>query len=245
MTKPSDLTLLVVDDDDSLRETLVFEFELKGYKVLSAGSGNEGFKVVQNNQVDLVISDIRMPDGTGIDLLRNIKDRNARMPVIIFITAFSDLSQEEAFEMGVDAVLSKPFDRKVILQTVERALLGSEKRIATLPQQSADGKIEANYESWSVATSSQQLTLGLRGFFSQEVSSAPEPGKLVRFDFSFSKEPSRPIKGIGRVEWKRKAAIGKLHRGCGISIEYLEPESREPILEWIKNYQGRSTIPLS
>lgn len=242
-------TLLVVDDDDSLRETLVFEFELRGFRVLSAASGNEGFRIVQNEKVDLVISDIRMPDGTGIDLLRNIKDRDTRIPVIIFITAFSDLTPEEAFEMGVEAVLTKPFDRKLILSMVERALMPLETRLAQKPAAAAGSAepkpVQANYESWDAARREHQLHVGAGGLFTSAVEQLPEPGTMAAVDFSFRKDPARPIKGLARVEWRRTQESKGLPAGGGLSLEYLEPESRAGILEWIREFEGRAKIPRS
>lgn len=242
-------TLLVVDDDDSLRETLVFEFELRGFRVLSAASGNEGFRIVQNEKVDLVISDIRMPDGTGIDLLRNIKDRDSRIPVIIFITAFTDLTPEEAFEMGVEAVLSKPFDRKLIVSMVERALMPAEARLAQKPaadpQSPEPRPVRASYASWEAARRDHELNIGAGGIFTSAIEQLPEVGKMARIDFSFRDQPNRPIQGLARVEWRRTQQTAGLPAGGGLSLEYLEPESRPSMLQWIREFQGRAKIPRS
>ena len=114
--------ILIVDDDDALRNTIVFDFKRKGFNVLSADNGAAAFEVVKQNKIDLVLSDIRMPGGDGMSLLESIRKYNSKIPVVIFATGFADYTEDECISKGALKVLTKPFDRAVLLSSVMKAL---------------------------------------------------------------------------------------------------------------------------
>ena len=68
-----DYSILIVDDEDAQRNVLKGYLEKKGYKIFSASSGTDGIKAVQNNLIDIVLSDFKMPDKTGLEVLRRSK----------------------------------------------------------------------------------------------------------------------------------------------------------------------------
>lgn len=115
-------TILVVDDDAFLREAITFDLELLGASTVEAGNGEEAFGVVQSRHVDAVISDIRMPKVSGIELLEKIRERNAKSPYVILITGFAEFKKEEMIKKGANAVLSKPMDRKVMHELLTQLL---------------------------------------------------------------------------------------------------------------------------
>lgn len=110
--------VLVVDDDDDLRELVALDFGNKGYDVRTAASGDEAFRLVQQAPVDLVLSDLRMPSGDGLDLLKRIVALDAPRPAVILMTGFADLSSEQARALGADALVAKPFDRSALFAAV-------------------------------------------------------------------------------------------------------------------------------
>ncbi len=114
-------TLLVVEDEADLREPLVMIFEELGCKVFEASNGVEGFQIACRESLDLVISDIRMPGGDGIELLKNIKGRGGSTPIIL-ITGFSPLSAQETAALGAAAILAKPFEVCDLEQAAARIL---------------------------------------------------------------------------------------------------------------------------
>jgi CheY-like chemotaxis protein len=113
--------VLVVDDDEDLRELVALDFANRGYDVRTAASGDEAYGVVKQAPVDLVLSDVRMPSGDGIDLLKRIVALEAPRPAVILMTGFADLNKEQAYALGADALVAKPFDRSALFATV-RAL---------------------------------------------------------------------------------------------------------------------------
>ncbi len=113
--------VLVVDDDEDLREIVAEDFIQRGYDVRTAAGGDEAFRLVQQAPVDLVLSDLRMPSGDGIDLLKHIVALKAPRPDVILMTGFADLNSEQAHALGAAALVGKPFDRSALFATV-RAL---------------------------------------------------------------------------------------------------------------------------
>lgn len=119
-------TILIADDDESLRRVLEFQLQEAGYKVLSATDGSEAFEVFTTNEVDSVITDLRMPNLSGLELLEKIKAVNAETPVIV-VTAFGEVETAvAAVKAGAFDYITKPFNRDEILLTLERALTFSQ-----------------------------------------------------------------------------------------------------------------------
>jgi DNA-binding NtrC family response regulator len=102
-------TLLIVDDEPDLRGILSSELEYLGAKVYQAENVTAAKLIIDQHHIDLVISDIRMPGETGIDLLNYIKSKSSDAPPVILITGFADITNQSAIEQGAAALLSKPF----------------------------------------------------------------------------------------------------------------------------------------
>ena len=101
--------ILVVDDEPVLREVLVEELRFEGHQVWEATGGIEGLEIVRNNELDVVISDIRMPKGDGVELLKAIKNINPTKPIVFLITGFTDYQEKVLLDLGAEAVVRKPF----------------------------------------------------------------------------------------------------------------------------------------
>lgn len=114
--------ILIVDDDETLRDTLVFDFKRKGFNVFSAENGNRALEIVRSTQIHLVLSDIRMPGGDGISLLETLRKIDPNIPVVIFLTGFAEITEEDCIKKGAKKVIPKPFDRKQLFSSVMEAL---------------------------------------------------------------------------------------------------------------------------
>lgn len=109
--------ILVVDDEVVLREILRYEFEKAGFEVFEAGSGNEGWDMFRSKPTDVVVTDIRMPNGDGLELLDRIKEKDKTARVVL-VTGYSDISLDEAKQRGASAMLGKPYQFKELLDAV-------------------------------------------------------------------------------------------------------------------------------
>lgn len=114
--------ILVVDDEKGMRDFLLIMLQKDGYEVVSAENGAEALSLLQREIFDLVISDVKMPDTNGIDLLRAIKDLSAET-VVIMITAYGTTeSAVEAMKLGAYDYITKPFKVDEIRLIIQKAL---------------------------------------------------------------------------------------------------------------------------
>ncbi|MDQ3132677.1 MAG: sigma-54 dependent transcriptional regulator [Acidobacteriota bacterium] len=121
MNKPN-RKILIADDDDSLRRVLEFQLQEAGFQVLTAENGAQGLEIFSSDAVDCLITDWRMPQLSGAELLKRAGAINSEVPIIV-ITAFGDVETAvEAMRGGAFDFITKPFNRQAILLTVEKAL---------------------------------------------------------------------------------------------------------------------------
>ncbi len=124
-------TILIVDDEKSMRDLLSIMLRKQGYTVLTAEGGEQAKRIVTEETVDLVISDIAMPDGDGIDLLRYVKQSSPSTAVIMITAYASPKTAVESLKLGAIDYITKPFDveeiRLVVRQAFDRRkLIGKE-----------------------------------------------------------------------------------------------------------------------
>jgi len=114
--------ILVVDDDDALREMMALALTKEGYRVEHAGSAAEGIAALRENGFDLVIADIYLGDGTGLDLVNAIAERQSDTGIILVTARGSVETAAFARSHGVFDYLAKPFELEHLLGRVEAAL---------------------------------------------------------------------------------------------------------------------------
>ena len=113
--------ILVVDDDTAMREMLVSLFRDRAYRVQQAGSAAEALEKAGDEPFDVILSDIRMPGKTGIEMVGELRELRPDTPVVL-MTAFGSIdSAVESMRAGAFDYITKPFEPDAILLTVERA----------------------------------------------------------------------------------------------------------------------------
>lgn len=115
-------SLLVVDDDDEIRELLEFDLAQSGYKIDTASDGFEGLEKAVNNFYDLVLLDVMMPKMNGFEVCKNIRKSKPELPVLLLTAKGTIDDKTQGFDCGADDYLVKPFDIQEVLLRV-RALL--------------------------------------------------------------------------------------------------------------------------
>lgn len=114
--------ILIADDDNSLRRVLEFQLRENGYETITAADGLSALEQFTSQQVDCLITDLRMPGLSGLELLRRVRAINRDVPVTV-ITAFGEVETAvEAMRAGAFDYITKPFNRDQILLTIEKAL---------------------------------------------------------------------------------------------------------------------------
>jgi DNA-binding response OmpR family regulator len=115
-------TILVIEDDRALREGLVLNFELHGYRVDAAADGEEGMQKAFDARPDLIVLDIMLPGWSGLDILTELRDRNENVPVLILSARGTTDNKVEGLNIGADDYLAKPFELPELLARVEAML---------------------------------------------------------------------------------------------------------------------------
>ena len=112
--------VLIVDDDDRLREYVRVNLEMEGYTVHEAGSAEEGMEVLDESRPDLVLLDVMIPKVDGWEMLQRMHDRHGvgSIPVVMFSGKVDEGAVGEAAERGAQSFIGKPFDpQELIAQT--------------------------------------------------------------------------------------------------------------------------------
>jgi DNA-binding NtrC family response regulator len=103
-------SILIIDDEKSQRDVLSGYLKKKGYTIFIAISGEDGIKIAKENLIDIILSDFKMPDMTGIEVLEEVKKMNPEISFIM-ITAFGTVENAvRAMRLGADDYISKPVD---------------------------------------------------------------------------------------------------------------------------------------
>ena len=116
------IRVLIVEDEKLIRWSLHQKFEARGYQVTDAETGQEGLESLDADIYDLIMLDYKLPDMTGLDVLRKLRETDSDV-VVIMMTAFSSIeSAVDAIKLGAYDYVAKPFDMDQLLRTADKAL---------------------------------------------------------------------------------------------------------------------------
>ena len=128
MTAPAGPELLIVDDEAGIVEMLSIVFKNEGYRVTTARSCTEGLALLEASRPDLVLTDVKMPDGSGFEILKRSRELAPSVPVVMITAYTTTKTAIEALKSGAYDYISKPFDVEEMKHVVARAL--ERKRLA-------------------------------------------------------------------------------------------------------------------
>lgn len=115
------IKVLIVDDEEVMRSLMIKILEKAGYKVITANGGIAARQILAEQPIDLVLSDVKMPDMNGFDLLKEIKANYPHIAVIM-MTAYADsYTIKDALIYGADEYITKPFKHYEVTVVMERA----------------------------------------------------------------------------------------------------------------------------
>jgi DNA-binding NtrC family response regulator len=117
--KPS---ILIVDDDEVMQQTLSDVLKKKGYEVFSVSAGNGALSIIKKNIIDVVLLDMRLPDVDGIEVLKRVKELDSEI-LVIMMTAYSDVQTAvSAMKSGAYHYINKPFELEELKLLIEKGL---------------------------------------------------------------------------------------------------------------------------
>lgn len=160
------LKILIVDDEEHIVELLKFNLEVKGYKVLCAYDGVDGFNLAKEEKPDLVLLDLMLPGIDGIEVCRRMKsDSELKKTPVIMLTA-KNLEQDKikGLEIGADDYMTKPFSVKELMARVKAVL----RRFDLAREPEAEvlyiGELKIDIENYEVFKNQEKLDLTLKEF---------------------------------------------------------------------------------
>ncbi len=116
------IKLLIVDDEVGIVDEVKGFFEEEGFEVYTADSGRDGIKLIEEQKPDIMILDIKLPDISGLDVLKHAKEHSPLTKIIV-VTGYVDQGIiDKAEELGRDSFLQKPFDLTYLFDEVDRLL---------------------------------------------------------------------------------------------------------------------------
>lgn len=245
MKEPKDIRILIVEDEPALRSAMVFDFKRKGFDVQEAENGTLAFEIIKQNKIDIVLTDVRMPNGDGVELLDNIKSLEPSLPVVMFITGFADISAEDAYDKGVDAIFAKPFDRKALFESVLTATRKKEEQWSLLKEGEINPifNIELSFPEKNQAIQGRLINFGRGGMFISLSEKFPALNAQTNFKISFESGDLSAIRGMGIVRWIRSQGTAQYPSGCGVEFTYLDEDARTRLIKMIESLNTKSFIP--
>src|SRR6478672_7601030 len=125
-------SILVVDDEKTLRDTLEYNLRREGYRVHTAADGNEAIRIAYDERPDLIILDIMLPGASGFDVCRAVR-KQLTVPILMLSAREEEIDKVLGLELGADDYLTKPFGLRELLARV-RAMLRRAEILRTEPQ---------------------------------------------------------------------------------------------------------------
>lgn len=156
-------SILVVDDEERMRKLIKDFLTNKGYHILEAEDGEKALEIYQENKskIMLILLDVMMPKLDGWSVLRQIRQENKELPIIMLTARGEEQDELFGFELGVDEYISKPFSPKILVARVEAILKRTgknEKEIKDL------GGIQIDKEGRTVSVDGKSIELSLREY---------------------------------------------------------------------------------
>lgn len=151
-------SVLVVEDDESIRLALEENLKFEGYEVTTAGDGTTGLSLATEKPFDLMLLDIMLPGASGYDICRKVRDAGNQTPIIMLTARGEEFDKLHGFEMGADDYVTKPFSIKELLARI-RAILLRGKRNEAGPKEHTFGDCILDMDARILTRSGKELRL--------------------------------------------------------------------------------------
>jgi two-component system phosphate regulon response regulator PhoB len=153
--------ILIIEDEPDIRKTLEYNISREGYEVISASSLSEGRQKLESASFTLLLLDLMLPDGSGLDLFRELKQDKSlsSMPVIIITAKDDEVDKVVGFELGADDYVTKPFSVRELILRVKAVLKRGERKSDNMEVQRQFGELKIDIDSHEVFVNDEQVSL--------------------------------------------------------------------------------------
>jgi DNA-binding response OmpR family regulator len=115
-------TILVIDDDEGLQDTIAVMLEQEGFRVVQATEGKTGYERALTLKPDLLVVDLRLPGMSGVDICKQLRSTNIQTPIIVLSAVGDEVDKVLLLEIGADDYVTKPFGRRELLARIKAVL---------------------------------------------------------------------------------------------------------------------------
>ncbi len=226
-------TILVVEDELVLREIEAEWLEEQGFQVLLARDGDEALRMAQANSPDVIVTDMRMPVMDGLTFLKRLSEVLGRTPPAILVTGFNGKDLRDAYDVGVEVSLGKPFTDLQLLAAVKQLRTPPQERWILREPAKPPQSLYARFASPEAAHDQGALAFGTGGFCLR----TQEPLRTGPVRFALEFEETR-IAGLGAIHW-----VAPDEEQVGVEILGLEPDTLALARNLTTGASARGFIP--
>ena len=153
--------ILIIEDEPDIRKTLEYNISREGYKVVCASSLSKGKEQINSSDFSLILLDLMLPDGSGLDLCREIKSdkEKSSTPIIILTAKDDEVDKVVGFELGADDYVTKPFSVRELILRIKAVLKRGTEKKETLEVQRQFGELTMDIDSHEVFVNNEQIIL--------------------------------------------------------------------------------------
>ena len=153
--------ILIIEDEPDIRKTLEYNISREGYEVISASSLSEARHNLESSSFSLLLLDLMLPDGSGLDLFRELKQDKSKssMPVIILTAKDDEVDKVVGFELGADDYVTKPFSVRELILRVKAVLKRGVSKSDNVEVQRQFGELKIDVDSHEVFVNDEQISL--------------------------------------------------------------------------------------
>ncbi|MDQ6773974.1 MAG: response regulator transcription factor [Candidatus Dormibacteraeota bacterium] len=157
--------ILIVEDDDGIRETLKYNLSAAGYSVSEAGDGAIGLRMARTMRPDLILLDLMLPGMSGMDFCRALR-RSSRVPIIMVTAKDSEVDKIVGLELGADDYVTKPFSAREVLARVNAVIRRSRAEASErqVPEKDTIGNFTIDRPAHRVLVDGKDVRLTAREF---------------------------------------------------------------------------------
>ena len=153
--------ILIIEDEPDIRKTLKYNLSKEGFDVICASSLSEGKDYLNDDTFSLILLDLMLPDGSGLDLCRELKSNTEKklIPIIILTAKDDEVDKVVGFELGADDYVTKPFSVRELILRIKAVLKRGDIKSDNLEIQRQFGDLEIDVESHEVFVNKESVVL--------------------------------------------------------------------------------------
>jgi two-component system response regulator VicR len=160
------INILIVDDEAAMREGLSDNLIFEGYKTDTASNGIEALEKINNNEYDLIVLDVMMPEMSGFDVCKKLRQENNQVPVILLTAKGEEIDRVLGLELGADDYITKPFSLRELIARIKAIL-----RRSTAPTQDTEenkyetiGLMKVDFGNYQAMVNNEEVKISHREF---------------------------------------------------------------------------------